>query len=127
MQQLTIGVAIFIGCAQALALIPGVSRSGITIIAGLSQKLNRDAAARFSFLLSMPLVFGAGLKKTIELLGTQSLDQSQLLALGLGFIASALTGYVVIKYFLRFVERHSLAVFAYYRIVLGMLLLLTSR
>ena len=126
MNHLTLGGALFIGCAQALALIPGVSRSGITIIAGLSQKLNRAAAARFSFLLSMPIVLGAGLKKTIELFSSQTLELAQLQALGVGFLSSAIIGYLVIRYFLRFVERHSLAVFAYYRILLGILLLLIA-
>lgn len=126
MNHLTLGSALIIGFAQALALIPGVSRSGITIIAGLSQKLNRVAAARFSFLLSMPIILGAGLKKTTDLLATQTLAAGQLLTLGVGFLSSAVVGYLVIKYFLRFIERHSLAVFAYYRILLGILLLLTA-
>lgn len=125
-EHLTLGNALVIGFAQALALIPGVSRSGITIIAGLSQKLNRVAAARFSFLLSMPVIFGAGIKKMIDLFSTQTLDQSQWLLFAAGFIASAITGYLVIKYFLRYIQHHSLAIFAYYRIILGIILLLTT-
>lgn len=126
MNHLTLGNALVIGFAQVLALIPGVSRSGITIIAGLSQKLNRVAAARFSFLLSMPIILGAGAKKMIDLLSTHSLDANQWALLAAGFFAAAITGYLVIKYFLRYIQRHSLAVFAYYRIGLGVLLLLTT-
>jgi len=118
--------ALVMGLAQALALIPGVSRSGITIIAGLTQKLNRQAAARFSFLLSMPVVFGAGVKKTYDLFVGQGVDLNQFWLLSLGFLAAAISGYYVIKYFLRFLQNHSLKVFAYYRVIFGLLLLIIS-
>lgn len=120
MTELSPQGALLIGFAQALALIPGVSRSGITIIAGLSQKLQREQAAKFSFLLSIPIVFGAGLKKILDL---QKIDTNQLFILGIGFIASAVVGYFVIKYFLKFLQTHSLKVFAYYRIALGLVIL----
>lgn len=125
LNQLTLGSSFLIGLAQILALIPGVSRSGITIIAGLSQNLNRESAARFSFLLSIPIVFGAGLKKTIDLLTQNSLAGADYMILIAGFLAATFTGYLCIKYFLKFLQRNSLAVFAYYRVILGILILLT--
>jgi undecaprenyl-diphosphatase len=124
--DLSLGNAMVIGFAQALALIPGVSRSGITIIAGLTQKLNRETAARFSFLLSIPIVFGAGLKKIIELLSSGELISSDIGLLVVGFLTSALVGMVCIKYFLKFLQRHTLRGFAYYRIGLGLVLLLAA-
>lgn len=120
MTELSLKGAIIIGFAQALALIPGVSRSGITIIAGLSQKLQRDQAARFSFLLSMPIVFGAGIKKLFDL---QQINSSQIIILLIGFLSSAIVGYFVIRLFLKFLQTHSLKVFAYYRIALGLVIL----
>ena len=113
--------SLIIGCGQALALVPGVSRSGITIIAGLSQKLKRETAARFSFLLSMPIVFGAGVKKMMDI---ENINFSETLIYLLGFIFSALTGYFCIKYFLKFLQNNSLKVFAFYRIGLGIIILL---
>ena len=115
--------ALTIGLFQAVALIPGVSRSGITIIAGLSQKLKREEAAKFSFLLATPIVFGAGLKKIIDL-NSVGLGMSDFWLLIIGFIASTVTGYFCIKYFLEFLKNHSLAIFAYYRILLGILILI---
>ncbi len=111
---------IIVGLAQAVALIPGVSRSGITIIAGLSQKLKRADAARFSFLLSMPVVFGAGSKKIVDLVSAGGVPSGEGVMISLGFISALITGYFCIKYFLLFLQNHSLRVFAYYRIALGL-------
>lgn len=124
MDQLTFPSSFLIGIVQAVALIPGVSRSGITIIAGLSQKLNRQSAARFSFLLSIPIVFGAGIKKVSDLAIQRSSD-IDFLVLVFGFLSATITGYFCIKYFLRFLQRHSLNIFAYYRIVLGAVILIS--
>lgn len=121
--ELHFGSALLIGLAQAVALVPGVSRSGITIIAGLTQKLKREAAARFSFLLSIPIVFGAGIKKISDLFSGPPLASAELISLILGFLSSALVGYFCIKYFLKFLQNHSLKVFAYYRILLGLIIL----
>ncbi|MFA6254707.1 MAG: undecaprenyl-diphosphatase UppP [Patescibacteria group bacterium] len=121
--ELNLGSSLVIGLFQALALIPGVSRSGITIIAGLSQKLKRQDAARFGFLLSLPVIFGAGLKEFLSLLSDNLLVGADFFILILGFLVSAVTGYLCIKYFLKFLENHSLKVFAYYRIVLGAVIL----
>jgi undecaprenyl-diphosphatase len=120
--QLSLKNSLVIGVAQALAFFPGVSRSGITIIAGLSQKLKRQQAAYFSFLLSTPVVFGGGLKKILDLTGDQIVG-SDILILFFGFLSSAVTGYFCIKYFLKFLQSHSLKVFAYYRVILGIVIL----
>ena len=123
MAQLKLNNSLVIGFFQVLALVPGVSRSGITIIAGLSQKLKREQAARFAFLISIPIIFGAGLKKTLDLFSAGTIAGSEFLILILGFLSSALAGYFCIKYFLKFLESHSLKIFAYYRIVLGIIIL----
>ncbi|MFA5021488.1 MAG: undecaprenyl-diphosphatase UppP [Patescibacteria group bacterium] len=123
MNQLTLSNSLIIGLAQALALIPGVSRSGITIVAGLTQNLKREQAARFSFLLAIPAVFAAGAKKMLDLYQLQAFSYSNSLILLVGFLASAVVGYLCIKYFLKFLENHSLKVFAYYRIVVGVIVL----
>ncbi len=113
--------AFLIGCAQAVALIPGVSRSGITIISGLGLKLKREEAARFSFLLSLPIVFAAGVKKFLEIPSWQDLN---FIIMALGFLSAAVFGYLAIKYLLRYLENHSLNVFAWYRLIIGCLMLI---
>lgn len=121
LQQMNRLDSLIIGLAQTLALIPGTSRSGITIIAGLGRKLKRDEAAKFSFLLSMPIVFGAGLKK---ILTVSSWPDVNLLVLFLGFLSAMITGYLVIKYFLRYLAHHSLNIFAWYRLLVGVLIII---
>ena len=112
-----------IGLSQAFALMPGVSRSGITMTAGLARGLNRMSAARFSFLLSVPIIFGAGLYNLPAIIsqGGEPGQQGFYLA---GFVAAALSGYFVIALLLRFVQSHSFTVFAYYRFVLAGLVLM---
>lgn len=114
---------IVIGLAQALALLPGVSRSGITILAGLSQKLKREEAARFSFLLSIPVVFGAGLQKLFEAVHSGLTSQDWLVLL-VGLITAAVVGYLVIKFLLKYLTSHSLNIFAYYRFLLAAVVIL---
>jgi undecaprenyl-diphosphatase len=106
--------ALLIGCAQASALIPGVSRSGGTISVGMFLGLRRDAAARFTFLLAIPAMLAAAGKESIELsrMGI-SATNAQLMAIGV--IVSGIVGYITIKFFLRFLAGNRLDVFAYYR------------
>jgi undecaprenyl-diphosphatase len=122
LSELTLPDAMSIGTAQALALIPGTSRSGITITAGLFLGFTRETAARFSFLLSAPIIAGAGLKKTLELRheGFHNLQQFPLL---LGFLASLIVGYLTIKFLMSFLQKNSLFIFVCYRILLGMVIL----
>lgn len=112
--------ALIIGFAQAVALIPGVSRSGITISAGLFRGLEREASARFSFLLSTPIIAGATLLHARKLLKT-SADHNMSLFL-LGFIAAAVSGFAAIKFLLRFLKKHPLNVFSYYRFGLAVVI-----
>ena len=110
--------ALIIGLAQGLALIPGVSRSGITITAGLLLGLDRQSAARFSFLLSIPAIAGAGLLKSYDLLQAGvAIPYSQML---LGTAVSALVAYSCIAVFLRLLDRVGMAPFVWYRVVLGL-------
>jgi undecaprenyl-diphosphatase len=113
--------AMLIGCAQAMAIIPGVSRSGATITAGLLLGLDRTASARFSFLLSAPILLGAGCYKVLELFGGPGLETGQLSFFLAGFLAAAVSGYGVIAFLMKFVQTRSLAVFAYYRFGLAAL------
>jgi len=119
LSQLTFKNSFVIGLAQILSLIPGVSRSGITIIAGLSQKLNRQSAAEFSFLLSTPIVFGAGLKKVFDMLTAGAVTEDFGILL-VGFLTSAVSGYLCIKFFLEYLKKHDLRIFVYYRILIGL-------
>ncbi len=115
--------SLFIGFAQAIALIPGTSRSGITIIAGLRSGLKREEALKFSFLMSIPIILGASIKK-IPSLFSAGIDSNELIVVFLGFLAAFIAGILSIKYFLKFAQNHSLNIFAYYRIVLAIILFL---
>jgi undecaprenyl-diphosphatase len=119
---LTLPVAVMIGLAQAIAPVPGVSRSGVTITAALLLGLDRQSAARFSFLLSIPVIGGAGLLKSAELAGQAAPVDWAMLALGAG--VSALTAYACIATFLRLLDRIGLMPFVYYRLVLAAVLFL---
>ncbi len=112
--------ALFIGFAQALAIMPGISRSGSTIAAGLFRSLSRTAATRYSFLLATPIIIGAGLKQTLDVITGDVLIEDGLgLALLAGFVSSAIIGYICIAFMLRFVRRQSLYGFALYCVVFG--------
>ena len=106
--------AVGIGLAQAAALVPGVSRSGATITLGLFLGLKREEAARFSFLISVPIIAGAGFLQLAEVV-SEGMDARSALTFCVGFVTSAVVGYLAISFFLRFVVHHSLRAFAYYR------------
>jgi undecaprenyl-diphosphatase len=116
MPMMTAGDALLIGAAQSVALVPGVSRSGITICAGMARRLKRDEAARFSFLISIPAVAAAVVKSSLEVESWAAVDWP---VLGLGFLAALLSGLFAIRFLLRFVGRHPLHVFAWYRLALA--------
>ena len=114
--------AILIGCAQALALIPGTSRSGVTLIAALWLGLSRRVAAKFSFLLSVPIILGAAALKMNDLIeATESVAWDTILV---GVIVSFLSAYLCIRLFLTWVQRIGLLPFVAYRLALGMILLI---
>jgi undecaprenyl-diphosphatase len=125
LEQANMGDALMIGSAQALALCPGVSRSGITITAGLFRGFTREAATRFSFLLSTPLIAGAVLShlpKLIKLHKAGGMDLS-LSTLLISILVSGIGGYIVIAFFLRYLQTHTLKLFVVYRVLFGIIIL----
>ena len=115
--SLSLGQALLIGCAQALALVPGTSRSGITMSAGLALGLTREAAARFAFLLAIPGIAMAGVYEGYEFLTSATGVAPREMLIGL--IASAIVGYACIHYFLRFIARIGFLPFTLYRLALA--------
>jgi len=118
---ITLFDTILVGLFQAIALIPGTSRSGITITAGLLTGLKREQAARFSFLLSIPVIFLAGMLKSYQLYQTTEPVQWQFMAIGASL--SALVAYSTIAWFLKFLTKVGMLPFVYYRFALGIFLL----
>jgi undecaprenyl-diphosphatase len=114
--------ALWVGVAQAMAVIPGVSRSGITMTAGLFRRMSRETAARFSFLLSTPIIAGAALKKGLEI-RHEGLPPEMVLPFVVGIIVSGLVGYLVIGWLIRFLEVRTFRPFIIYRVVLGIVVL----
>ncbi len=106
--------ALFIGIGQALAIVPGISRSGATITAGLLQGFTRQDAAKFSFLMSVPIILGAGVLKLPEIAGIE--NHAQLIV---GFISSTVFGFLAIKYMLKYISNRSFAIFTWYRLILA--------
>jgi undecaprenyl-diphosphatase len=114
--------ALIVGCAQATALIPGVSRSGSTITAGLFRNMTREAAVRFSFLLSTPIIAGAALLKAHEL-RKEGLPVGMHMPFLVGVLVSAVVGYAAIAWLIRYLQSNSLKVFIFYRIVVGLIVI----
>jgi undecaprenyl-diphosphatase len=114
--------SLIIGVAQAFALIPGVSRSGSTITAGLFQNLTREAAVRFSFLLSTPIIAGAALVKAHEL-RKEGLPAGMHAPFLAGIVVSAIVGYAAIAWLIRYLQSNSLRVFIVYRIIAGLIVI----
>jgi undecaprenyl-diphosphatase len=113
--------ALTIGIAQVTALIPGVSRSGITISAGLFKSMKREASARFSFLISTPIIAGATLLHLRKLLTSQGNHDFQLFSVGI--ITSSITGFLAIKFLLAFLKKYPLNIFVYYRFILAVVII----
>jgi undecaprenyl-diphosphatase len=119
-KDLTLRDALLIGLAQALALIPGTSRSGITLVAGMALGLRRDAAARFSFLLSVPAIGAAGVFEFPKVLAAEGISGA---ALAAGLLAAAVSSYLSIAWLLRFLRTRKTTPFVVYRVLLGLLLI----
>lgn len=115
--------SMLIGCAQAVALIPGTSRSGITIAAALLLGVERASAARFSFLLSSPIILGAALKAVYSLLYEGEIANHIQVSFLVGATVSAAVGCVVIALLIRYLQRHTMKVFVYYRVIFGIIVL----
>ncbi len=116
LEKLTLKDALIIGCAQAVALLPGVSRSGITITTGLLQGYEREAAMRFSFLLSTPAIAGAAFLQLRHLFVAEGTDWG---LFTVGFVSSGVVGYLSIAFLMRYLRRHTLNIFAGYRLALS--------
>ena len=121
LDKLTLKDSLIIGCAQALALLPGVSRSGITITTGLLRGYGREAATRFSFLLSTPVIAGAALLHLGHLPKEMA---SEWPIFAVGFASSGVVGYLAIAFLMRYLRQHTLNAFAGYRLVLAAVILL---
>ena len=120
--------AILIGCAQAVAVFPGISRSGSTISASLGRSINREDAAKFSFLMSVPAAFGAIILRTSHIVsGRILLDDLNFLNLGAGFIAAAISGYLAINFMLTLVKKAKLKYFAFYYVFAIAILIILIR
>ncbi|MBI3896249.1 MAG: undecaprenyl-diphosphate phosphatase [Acidobacteria bacterium] len=122
LRSVTWSAALWIGMAQALALIPGVSRSGSTMSAALFLDFRREAAARFSFLLSTPIIAGASLKALVGI-RSQDIPPEMRLPFLVGIIVSGLVGYATISALLRFLQFGTFKIFIYYRVILGIIVL----
>jgi undecaprenyl-diphosphatase len=121
--NITFGTSLFIGISQALAIIPGVSRSGITMTTGLLMGLNREGAARFSFLLSTPIIFGAAMVKLPGVISNSSMINVNF---AIGMAVSCITGIASIGFLLRYVQTKDFLPFVWYRFVLGVLVIVIT-
>jgi undecaprenyl-diphosphatase len=117
--NITIKDSVIIGLSQAVAIIPGVSRSGATMTAGLALGLSRETAARFSFLLSTPIIFGAAMVKIPDLL-----KEGINMPIVMGILTAAISGYLAIKYMLRFIQKVGYAPFFWYRLALAAMIVI---
>lgn len=122
LNDISIVDSLIIGIAQAVSLIPGSSRSGTTITAGLFVGLKREAAARFSFLLSVPAVLASGILQLFEAL--KFIDPNMVFNLLVATIVSAISGYLAIDFLLKFLKKHSTYIFIFYRIGLGLFIII---
>ncbi|MBX9601071.1 MAG: undecaprenyl-diphosphate phosphatase [Bryobacteraceae bacterium] len=121
--QVTLADSLVIGFAQALALVPGTSRSGITITAGLLRGLDHHAAARFSFLLSTPAIAAAAAKDFYDLWKGGGIPPSMYVPFVMGIVVSGITGALVIRFFLAYLRTRGLMFFVYYRVIFGIIVI----
>lgn len=121
-KEMTIPLALGVGLFQCLAMIPGTSRSAATIIGGVLLGLNRVLATEFSFFLAIPTMLGATLLKIVKIGNVLTMEEWFLI--GLGFVLSFIFAYAVIKVFMDYIKKHDFKVFGYYRIILGIIMLI---
>lgn len=123
-EHITLKEVLLIGASQALAIFPGVSRSGSTITAGLALGLKREAAAKFSFFLSAPIIAGAGLKSLVDIaseMKSGAITYNEFILFPIGVIAAAVTGYFCIHFLINYLKKNSTNLFVYYRWALAVL------
>lgn len=127
MENLGFKDAILIGLAQALAIFPGVSRSGSTITAGLALDVDRESSARYSFLLSAPIIAGAGLKSLYDMLPTiGSMAHQELILFPIGLVVAAISGFFCVRALMHYLQNHTTLVFVYYRWALALFLIVVA-
>jgi undecaprenyl-diphosphatase len=119
--SLSFGDSLVIGVAQVIALVPGISRSGISISAGLFMGLNREAAARFSFLMATPVIAGAGVWEARKFITGEAGPSPEMNVVAIGFIASLISGFLAIRFMLAFLKRRPLTAFVAYRVAAAIL------
>ncbi len=119
-RQISFGTSLFIGISQALAIIPGVSRSGITMTSGMLGGLTREGAARFSFLLSTPIILGAAMVKAPEVISNPSMITLEFV---IGTVISCIAGIASIGFLLRYLRNNSFSLFVWYRFLFGMVVI----
>ncbi|WP_287496694.1 undecaprenyl-diphosphate phosphatase [Pandoraea sp. CB10b_02] len=122
--DLSFADALKVGLAQCLALVPGTSRSGATIIGGMMFGLERRVATEFSFFLAIPILFGATVYELYKARSTLSLDDFSLF--GVGFVAAFVSAFICVRWLLRYIASHDFTAFAWYRIVFGIVVLATA-
>ncbi|MDP9245550.1 MAG: undecaprenyl-diphosphate phosphatase [Chloroflexota bacterium] len=122
LDRVTVGDALIIGAAQAIALVPGISRSGITISAGLFRGLERADATRLAFLLATPVILGAGVKTLLDARKLAGLT-AQLDVVALGFVVSFVSGLAAVAFMVRYLRAHSLNIFVAYRVLLAIVII----
>lgn len=125
MEQLNWKDSLWIGFSQVLALLPGVSRSGATIVGGMTKHLDRSSAARFSFLMSVPVMLGAGLLAIKDLIDLPAANEF-VLPLLVGFLTAMISGYIAIRWLIAYLSRHSLYLFAGYCAILGLVVVFST-
>ena len=128
-KQITLKDALIIGFAQALAIFPGVSRSGSTITAGLALGLKRESAAKFSFLLSAPIIAGAGLKSLVEIysgIKHGAIASGDLVLFPIGVLVAGISGYFCIRFLLNYLQKRPVDVFVYYRWALALVVVVVA-
>ena len=124
MKELSYRTALIIGLIQLLSLIPGTSRSGVTILGAMLIGCNRTVSAEFSFFLSIPVMLGASLLKGVKFFMDNSITTDQIVFLLVGMVVAFVVSMLVIKFLMRYIKKHDFKVFGVYRIVLGIILII---
>lgn len=123
MKEMSLQIALIIGLIQLLALIPGTSRSGVTILGAMLIGCNRTVAAEFSFFLSIPVMLGASLLKGVKFFMNNTINTNQIIFLVVGLLVAFIVSLLVIKLLMKYIKKHDFKIFGYYRIILGIILL----
>lgn len=124
LEELTWKDAVIIGLGQALAVLPGVSRAGAVILTMMFLKVRRDEAAKYSFLLALPTILSAAALDVLSFKNLSSVTSSDISLFAVGFISAFFSALIVLKWFISYLQSHTLVTFGWYRIIAGMILLL---